>query len=143
MFHVTISAKGFADCTATDILLKSGQDYELADITLTILSVNVSVQALSQHEIAVEQVKVEETQRILGIVPNYYAVYDRNAAPLSPKLKFSLAWKTELDPFSVVAGGVIGGCSSGRTISQDMDRARWAMASASVLRMRIPSATSC
>src|SRR5277367_5717566 len=86
VFHVAISAKGFADWTATDIVLQSGQDYELADITLTIPSVNISVQALSQHEIAVEQVKVEETQRILGIVPNYYAVYDRNAAPLSPKL---------------------------------------------------------
>jgi hypothetical protein len=71
--------------------------------------VNISVQALSQHEVAVEQVKVEETQRILGIVPNYYAVYDRNAAPLSPKLKFSLAWKTELDPFSIFASGVIAG----------------------------------
>jgi hypothetical protein len=109
VFHVTISAKGFAEWTATDIVLKSGQDYELADITLTIPSVNVSVQAISQHEIAVEQVKVEETQRILGVVPNYYAVYDWNAAPLSPKLKFSLAWKTELDPFSVVASGVIAG----------------------------------
>jgi hypothetical protein len=32
-----------------------------------------------------------------------------NAAPLSPKLKFSLAWKTELDPFSVFASGVIAG----------------------------------
>jgi hypothetical protein len=124
VFHVTISAKGVADWTGTDIVLKSGQDYELADITLTIPSVNVSVQALSQHEIAAEQVKVEETQRILGVVPNYYAVYDWNAAPLSPKLKFSLDWKTELDPFSVVASGVIAGCSTGSTISQDMDRAR-------------------
>jgi hypothetical protein len=81
----------------------------LADITLTTPFVNVSVQALSQHEIADEQVKVEETQRIFGIVPNYYAVYDRNVVPLSPKLKFSLAWKIELDPFSVFASGVIAG----------------------------------
>ena len=109
MFHIAISAKGFADWTATDIVLKSGEDYELADITLTIPSVNISVQALSQHEIAVEQVRVEETQRILGIVPNYYAVYNWNAAPMSPRLKFSLAWKTELDPFSVFASGAIAG----------------------------------
>jgi hypothetical protein len=142
VFHVTISAKGFAEWTSTDIVLKSGQD-ELADITLTIPSVNVSVQALSQHEIEVEQVKVEETQRILGVVPNYYAVYDSNAAPLSPKLKFSLAWKTELDPFSVVASGVIAGVQQRQNDSQDRDRVRRAMASDSMLRMRIPSATSC
>jgi hypothetical protein len=36
VFDVAISAKGFADWTATDVVLKSGQDYELADITLTI-----------------------------------------------------------------------------------------------------------
>jgi len=47
VFHVTITAKGFAEWTATDIVLKWGQDYELADITLTIPSVNVSAQALS------------------------------------------------------------------------------------------------
>jgi Carboxypeptidase regulatory-like domain len=109
VFHITISAKGFADWTATDVILKPGQDYDLVDITLKIPSVNVSVQALTQHEIAGEQVKVEETQRILGIVPNYYAVYDWNAAPMSPRLKFSLAWKTELDPFSVFASGAIAG----------------------------------
>src|SRR5580692_5418369 len=28
VFHVTISAKGFAEWTSTDIVLKSGQDYE-------------------------------------------------------------------------------------------------------------------
>jgi hypothetical protein len=50
VFHITISAKGFADWTATDVILKPGQDYELADITLKIPSVNVSVQALTQHE---------------------------------------------------------------------------------------------
>jgi len=58
-----------------------------ADITLTIPSVNVSMQALSQHEIAAEQVKVGETQRILGVVPNYYAVYDWNAGPVVARAK--------------------------------------------------------
>ena len=109
IFHITISSRGFADWTATDIVLQPDQDYALANITLKIASVNISVQAISQHEIAAEQVKVEETQRILGIIPNYYAVYIWNAAPMSPKLKFSLAWKTTLDPFSVFASGAIAG----------------------------------
>jgi len=93
-FQITISANGFADWNVTDIVLKSGQDYELTNITLKVASVNTSVQALSLHELAVEQVKAEETQRILGIIPNYYVSYDWNAVPMSSKLKFSLAWKT-------------------------------------------------
>jgi len=108
-FQITISANGFADWNVTDIVLKSGQDYELTNITLKVASVNTSVQALSLHELAVEQVKAEETQRILGIIPNYYVSYDWNAVPMSSKLKFSLAWKTELDPFSVFSDSAIAG----------------------------------
>jgi hypothetical protein len=109
MFQIAIRANGFADWSVTDILLRPGQDHELTDITLKVASVNTSVQALSLHELAIEQVKVEETQRILGIIPNYYVSYNWTAAPMSPKLKFSLAWKTALDPFSVFAAGAIAG----------------------------------
>jgi len=31
----------------------------------------------SSEEVATEQVRVEEKQRILGIIPNFYVVYDR------------------------------------------------------------------
>ena len=109
IFHITIRADGFADWTDAEIVVQSDQANELGNIALKIASVITSVQAVSQDKLAIEQVKVEETQRIFGIVPNYYAVYLRNAAPLSPKLKFSLAWKTEFDPFSVFASGTIAG----------------------------------
>ena len=41
---------------------------------------------------------VEEHQRVLGIVPNFYTVYGSNPAPLTARQKFHLAWKSELDP---------------------------------------------
>jgi hypothetical protein len=40
-----------------------------------------------------------------GIIPNFYAVYDRNAVPLSPKLKFQLAFKALTDPATIAGFG--------------------------------------
>jgi hypothetical protein len=33
---------------------------------------------------AAEQVEAEEQQRIFGIIPNFYVVYDHDAAPSPP-----------------------------------------------------------
>jgi hypothetical protein len=53
----------------------------------------------SNVEIATEQVHVEEQQRVLGFIPNFYTVYDsENAVPLTTKLKFQLAVRVSVDP---------------------------------------------
>ena len=63
----------------------------------------------SQAEVAEEQIKVEEKQRVLGAIPNFYVSYIPNAAPLTSKQKFKLAWKTVVDPFTFVfVGGAAG-----------------------------------
>jgi hypothetical protein len=51
----------------------------------------------SQQEKAAEQVKQEEKQRILGVVPNFNTSYIQDAAPLSKKQKVSLAFKSSID----------------------------------------------
>jgi hypothetical protein len=64
---------------------------------------------VSQTEVAEEQIKVEEKQRVLGVLPNFYVSYVPNAAPLNSKQKFKLAWKTVVDPFTLVfVGGAAG-----------------------------------
>jgi hypothetical protein len=64
---------------------------------------------LTRQEVAQEQVKIEETQRVLGIIPNFYVSYVPNAAPLSAKQKFQLAARTVVDPFTlVVVAGTAG-----------------------------------
>jgi hypothetical protein len=45
-----------------------------------------------------DQLKAEQHQRVLGILPNFYTVYGTGAVPLTTKQKFHLAWKSELDP---------------------------------------------
>src|SRR5207237_4433953 len=59
--------------------------------------------------VAIEQVRIEEEQRVLGIFPNFYVVYDHDAAPLTTKLKFQLAFKTSTDPVTVFGVGVLAG----------------------------------
>jgi hypothetical protein len=100
-YRVTISAAGFANWTSPAIILKPGQYLELTNIQLLIAKSVTTVHAvLSNEELATEQVKVEEKQRVLGIIPNFYAVYDPNAVPLTTKLKFRLALKTMTDPIT-------------------------------------------
>jgi hypothetical protein len=52
----------------------------------------------SQQEKAAQQVKQQEKQRIVGVVPNFNVSYDPDAAPLSRKQKLHLAFRTAIDP---------------------------------------------
>jgi hypothetical protein len=58
---------------------------------------------------AERELKLQEKQRILGVIPNFNTSNVQNAAPLSPKQKFSLAYKSALDPFEFVAAGLLAG----------------------------------
>jgi hypothetical protein len=60
-------------------------------------------------EIPTEQVKVEEKQRGFGIIPNFFEVFDPHPAPLTSKLKYSLAFKFARDPFTKVGVGLLAG----------------------------------
>ena len=105
-YHVIVNAEGFASWTSSEITLQPGQSFIVTDITLRIATVQTTVSAVLPEELAAQQVKVEEKQRVLGgIVPNFYAVYDRNAVALTPKLKFQLAIKALTDPATIAGFG--------------------------------------
>jgi hypothetical protein len=55
-------------------------------------------------EVATEEVKEEEHQPFLGFIPNFYVTYRPDAAPLTTKLKYQLAWKSTTDVVTI--GGV-------------------------------------
>jgi hypothetical protein len=105
-FQLTVSAEGFAVQT-TSGTLNSGQNYVLPPITLTLATAVTEVRVeLSTVEIAQEQLKDQEKQRVLGVIPNFYVTYVPDAAPLNTKQKFQLALKSTVDPvtFVIVAG---------------------------------------
>ncbi len=109
VYHVTVSAKGFDNWTSPDIVLTAGQQLDLKAIQLKLLVVETTVAAVLPEELALQQVRVEETQRVLSIFPNFYTVYDPNAVALTPKLKFRLAFKASFDPVNIAATAVYAG----------------------------------
>jgi hypothetical protein len=108
-FQITVTSAGFAAQTLSSVL-HPGEIETLPQIALAVANdfteVNVGV---SQTEVAEEEVKIEEKQRVLGAIPNFYVTYIPDAVPLSSKQKFQLAWKTVIDPFTLVfVGGAAG-----------------------------------
>lgn len=117
-FQLSIFATGFA-LQQTSGTLEPGQQLQLPTFTLAPASTtNIEVQS-DQTKIAEAQIKQEEKQRVLGAIPNFYVVYDRNPVPLNPRQKYELALKTLIDPVSFVLNGVSAG------IQQATDQYAW------------------
>jgi hypothetical protein len=108
-FQITITAVGFATQTISGVL-HAGEIATLPQIALNVADARTEVQVgVSQVEVAEEQIKIEEKQRVLGAIPNFYVSYVPDAAPLNSKQKFRLALRTVVDPFTlVVVGGTAG-----------------------------------
>ncbi len=108
-FKLTITSAGLAAQTYSGVV-HPGQTETIPRVVLAVAPNVTEVDVgVSRFEVAEEQIRVEEKQRVLGVIPNFYVTYVPNAAPLSTKLKFELAWKSVIDPFTfVVVGGAAG-----------------------------------
>jgi hypothetical protein len=108
-FLLTVTSEGFTTQAFSGIL-RSGENYSVPELALSLATNVTEVHVeLSQIEVAQEQMRDEERQRLLGIFPNFYVSYVPNAAPLTSKQKFDLAWKDTTDPVTfLVTGGVAG-----------------------------------
>jgi len=47
----------------------------------------------SSKQVAAQQLKAEEQQRVLGFIPNIFVTYEPHPEPLTAKMKFHLAYK--------------------------------------------------
>ncbi len=108
-YELTITLAGFQ----TQVLsgtLHPGEAYVVPVIALAVAPVTTDVRVgLSPVEVAEEQIKEQEKQRVFGIIPNFYVTYVPDAAPLTPKQKFELAWKSVSDPITVVGVAALAG----------------------------------
>ena len=105
-YQITVSAEGFAEWNSS-VTVEPGQDKTLGEVKLRILAVQRAVTvSYSSKEVAAQQLKVEEQQRILRFIPNLYVTYEPHPEPLSTKMKFQLAYKDLTQPafFARVAG---------------------------------------
>jgi hypothetical protein len=90
--------------------LHPGEIYTVPKIALVVATNVTDVEVeLTQEEVAEEQIHIEEKQRVLGFIPNFYVSYLPNPAPLTSKQKFELAWKTSVDPITFLITGAVAG----------------------------------
>lgn len=105
-YQVSITAQGFSAWTSPLFTLAPGEIKMLGAVQLSLPTQVTTVRVSGDPiEIATEQMQVEETQRVLGFIPNFYVSYEGdNTAPLTTAMKFRLALKVSHDPITV--GGV-------------------------------------
>ncbi len=110
-YQVRIHAAGFSEWQSPVVALDPGQSkiLDVSKLQIEEVQTNVTVTPESSQEIAIQQVKAEEKQRGFAIIPNFYAAYDSNPAPMSAGLKFRLALRVTWDPFTLAGTGMLAG----------------------------------
>jgi hypothetical protein len=107
-YEISVSAKRFADWTSPGITLESGQFKIVTGIQLRIPPEITHVEVTYDPvQVATEQLKAEEKQRVFGIIPNFYVSYEKDPAPLTSKMKFALALKVATNPVTAVGIGIV------------------------------------
>lgn len=111
IYHLSIAADGFEKWRSAPLQVVAGQYLTVTGIQLKLSSATSSVTVYSStDEIATQQVHIEEEQRVLGFIPNFYVVYDsQNAVPLTTKLKFQMALRVSIDPISFAGAAFLAG----------------------------------
>jgi carboxypeptidase family protein len=91
-YVVRVSLAGFNPFMVAAIVVSADTpSLTLPRIVLTVESFSTSVTVRSTAAVAEEQIKDQEGQRLLGVVPNFYVSYVPDAAPLTSRQKFRLA----------------------------------------------------
>jgi hypothetical protein len=105
-YQVVVSGDGFEAWTSPAIILAPGEFKLMGEIPLDVTTQQTVVHVTySPVELATQQLKQEEQQRVLGILPNFYVSYEgENTARLTAKMKFQLALKVSYDPATI--GGI-------------------------------------
>jgi len=97
-YQITVTAEGFADWRSS-VTVEPGQDKVLPDVKLRILAVQRAVTvSYSSKEVAAQQLRAEEQQRVLTFIPNLYVTYEPHPEPLTTRMKFHLAYKSFTNP---------------------------------------------
>jgi hypothetical protein len=105
-YFITVNAKGFNSYTSPEFTISPGQVYEMSGIQLSIAPQKQMIVVRPTEVIAQMQMKAEEKQRLVGVLPNFYTSYVWNAAPLNAKQKFSLSARDIFDPGTLLGVGV-------------------------------------
>jgi hypothetical protein len=110
-YQVMVTGHGMGTVVSPPVKLTPGEMRFLPELVLpvdagvTVVRVFASQKQIQEQEAEID-VHIEESQRVLGVIPNFYSAFDWNAPPLNARQKFSLAFRSEIDPvtFAGAAG---------------------------------------
>lgn len=110
-YSITITAEHFIKFVKDEVTLDAGEYFKLPDTALQQENgqATVIVHAGENYEIAEQQLDIELHQRVLGVIPNFYVVYDKNPAPMSAGQKYRLALRATFDWTTIWSRGFIAG----------------------------------
>ena len=120
-YKVTVTGPGMGTVVLPNLLVRAGETRFLPALVLPVNAGVTEVRVVGnekqiEEEEAEEDVHIEESQRVLGIVPNFYSSFDWNAPPLNAKQKFKLAFRSEIDPITFAGAAFIAGGEQSRKI---------------------------
>ncbi len=107
-YTLRVSLQGFNTVTKDGDLLP-GQTLDLSQITLALAVVNISVDAVTPEQLALQELHTEEHQRLVGILPNFFVSYNWSAPPLTWRQKYALATHNVLDPGNLALAATVAG----------------------------------
>ena len=108
-FQLSVSSTGFGNEVYSGDL-SPGQAFLVPPIVLSVATVVTQVKVtVDPVEVATEEIREQEHQRILSFIPNFYVSYRPDAAPLTTKLKYQLAWKSTTDVVTIAGVAFLAG----------------------------------
>ena len=106
-YRLTVKASGFQSASSGQFTLTDDQSYIAPDLTLSLAETDTEVDVLANDpKVADLQIKAEEKQRVLGIVPNFYISYVHDPVAMNTKQKYRLALRDTFDPIGFVGTAI-------------------------------------
>jgi Carboxypeptidase regulatory-like domain len=110
IYKLTVTRANMSPYESAGITLHAGDTHFLPNVVLAFTTGVTAVRVFaSQQQIAEQDVHIEESQRVLGVIPNFYSAYNWNAPPLDARQKFALAFRSEIDPITFAGAAAVAG----------------------------------
>ncbi len=116
-YRLIASGKSMSKFTSANIHVAPNTTVLVPAITLAFTAASTSITVTGdKEELSVQQVQIAESQRVLGVIPNFYSSYDWNAPPMLARQKYHLAFRSLFDPISFLEVAGIAGAEQYQNI---------------------------
>lgn len=114
-YKLTVTRPNMSPYASAAIVLQPGESRFLSNVVLAFTAGVTAVRVVAdQTQIAEQDVHMEESQRVLGVIPNFYSAYDWNAPHLDARQKMALAFRSEIDPITFAGAAAVAGAEQFR-----------------------------